>query len=255
MRIVALADSLALPRPEPSGRVLWEETWPYVLQQELYSTGLKADVINCGMRARTIDTILGFEFTEHVILKRPDIIILQVGIVDCSPRIFSRSEGRILKSQIMPAGLRERIIQRRSQRRSQITSRNPLAKVYTSPEKFAACLDSFQVKLKSLDWSPVIFILPIVSDRHMMETKSPGHTANVDLYNAILKSYCQKSNAWWVECPGFLPAKEGETLFCEDGVHLNVEGHRLLSRVLVEQLVAVDGKYEDSLSVRETAKC
>ena len=34
-RIVALADSLALPRDEKGEVLLWEETWPYLLAEQL----------------------------------------------------------------------------------------------------------------------------------------------------------------------------------------------------------------------------
>ena len=111
-RIVAFADSLAMPRNENGAILLWEETWPYLLEKSLVAEGLGAEVINCGARARTSTMLLG-EFTEHVVLKRPDVVIIEVGVVDCLPRVFSRREKRVMNLPGFPARIRNQLIARR----------------------------------------------------------------------------------------------------------------------------------------------
>jgi hypothetical protein len=237
MRIVALADSLALPRDREPDVLRWQETWPYVLEKDLLAAGLPAEVINCGGRARTVDTLLGADFREHVYLKRPQVLVLQVGIVDCAPRVLSRREKRLLNQPFVPAPLRRAVIRWRASRRGEITARNPLSRVYTRPRAFSAHLDRFRHRLGQLDWKIHLIVLPIVSNPLFMEKKSPGHTANVALYNRLLESFARDAAALWFEPAQLFPENIAARSFCADGYHLNVSGSQRLAAVLAEHLL------------------
>ncbi len=78
-RVVAMADSLALPRDERGEGLLWEETWHYRLERHLESAGHLLEVVNCGIRARTACSLNGPDSREHVLHRRPAAVVLQVG--------------------------------------------------------------------------------------------------------------------------------------------------------------------------------
>ncbi|RJP80699.1 MAG: SGNH/GDSL hydrolase family protein [Desulfobacteraceae bacterium] len=234
-RIVVIGDSLPLPRIDDDNHVLWDKTWPYLLHNELNKDGNHYEVINCSIRSRTIETVTGHDFNEHILWKKPDIIILQVGIVDCAPRIFSRKEKLILGLSFIPDFIRQKIIKHRSQKRKEILRKNPLGKVYTKPEEYHRYIEDFFVKIKSLSWEIKIIILPILSNS-ILEEKSPGHNHNAQVYNDILKDACIKYHARWIDPEKFLQAEPYHNLFCADGYHLDKEGNRYTANLVMEAL-------------------
>ena len=92
MKIVVMADSLAMAR-EGETNVAYETTYPYLLDQWLRQRfGSRAPLlIERGMRRRTIEYVLD-EWYELVDLRKPEVVIVHVGIVDCAPRVFLRRE-------------------------------------------------------------------------------------------------------------------------------------------------------------------
>lgn len=82
MKIQIFSDSLALPREIPQ-KVYYEET---------YSAKLSKDhiVAQYSKGAGTIKDLLDQTFYYKMFC--PDVVILQSGIVDCSPRPFTQFE-------------------------------------------------------------------------------------------------------------------------------------------------------------------
>ncbi len=238
LRVVAFADSLAMPRDNPPDVIRWEETWPRQLSDALARKQLPSEVINCGGRARTIDSLVAVDFVEHFVFKRPDVAILQIGVVDCAPRIFSRREYRMINRSRFPRFLRDRIVARRSERRAEIIRRNPLAKVYTPPERFSMYLREFEEKRQGLINPSEIIVLPIVGNATVMDLKSPGYSDNVARYNEILRSFCSESDAHWITPEELLLKKDAPEMFCTDGHHLNVAGSRRCGELLAEIIAA-----------------
>jgi acyl-CoA thioesterase I len=224
MRIVVLADSLAMPRKD----VRFEHTWPYRLEAALREAGLTADVVNCGARRRTADMLLA-DFTEHVIFKEPTDIVIQVGVVDCAPRIFSRSMRRYLNSRWVPSALRSAVIRHRSGRRARIVGRDPLRLVYTKPARFAAVLEEFGSRLQRLPWPIRVYVVPILFDGSALEPRSPGFGKNVAAYNAILAEFSARHDGDWIAPEGLLDAHR-HVAFGADGIHLSSLGNAVLAQ-------------------------
>ncbi len=209
----------------------WEATWPSHLEAELWKQGnVCARVINCGARSRTVDSICYEDFYEHFVLKEPSCVVMQVGIVDCSPRIFSRLERRIIGSSYVPDSLRKSIISRRKRERQKLTAKNPLAKVYTSPDRFRGCLEMIAQKVKDLKARPKIIVLPIMAEPRVMENKSPGIMSNIRFYNQMLTQFTNGLEAELYQ--GKLISAPRPDLFWSDGYHLSSAGHALLASEL-----------------------
>src|SRR6185503_6668370 len=97
MRIVILADSLVLPREEVGGEHCFEATYGFALYRALRDRfgGEAPLVIERGMRLRTIEAVLT-DWHEQVTLRKADVVVVHVGVVDCAPRLFLRRERRFL---------------------------------------------------------------------------------------------------------------------------------------------------------------
>lgn len=228
-RVVALSDSLSLPRPGLS----WEDTWPSRLYEDLRQLGLDAEVINFGRRRRTVDTLTGPDFEQLVEFVEPDIVVLQVGIVDCSPRVFSRRSRDLLNHRYFPARLRDWLVARRSAKRASIVAKDPLAKVYVPPSTFRRTLEAFAARLEALPRVPALVVIPIVAAPEVLESKSPGHRSNVDLYNRHLQEVSARRGWTWLatDALGSVPAP-----FDADGYHLSAAGNRALASVLAGEI-------------------
>lgn len=238
-RIVVLGDSMAMPRVEGKDCVWWDETWPFLLQQKLIKSNMQIDIINCSSRARTIDSICGQDFLDHVTWKKPDFIVLEIGIVDCAPRIFSKKEKALLNNSFMPACIKKYIIHLRSQKREIITKRAPLAKVYTPPYQFKFYLQKFFSRLEELNRRIRLIVIPILANDSFMETKSPGFVSNVNIYNSILKEWCKVIGATWFDPSTIFMEQKKHTLFGSDGYHFNIKGHCSIANLLYYYLLDI----------------
>jgi lysophospholipase L1-like esterase len=240
LKIVALADSLAMPRRENGETVAWEETWPVRLREKLdVVLPEPVEVINHGRRARTVDSLIGPDFEENIRFIRPEVVIIQVGIVDCAPRIFSRRTRALLQSRLFPSRLRRAVVAWGSRQRHRLIGRRPLARVYTCPERFSAGLRAFGDRLQALEWQPQLVVLPIVLEWRSGEAKSPGYGANVRLYNGLLEAFCRDAGASWVEIPTLMQAgSDLSSYFLYDGYHLSPQGNEVMAQALAKNLVS-----------------
>ena len=240
-RIVVLADSLSLPRNQGKDVLKWEQTWPWVLQNKLNSSGGNYEVINCGKRARRVDSINGRDFIEDVILKEPNILIIQVGVVDAAPRIISLKEKILLNNRFFPSRARKWIIRNRNLKRKEITNKDPLAKVYTKPGQFKNGLIKFDIRVKSDYRSKLekVIFLPILANLTLMEEKSPGYKSNISLYNKILEEFCCERGYIFLKID--TQFYTNANYFCSDGYHLNPSGSSSIAMKIKDIILDVKG--------------
>jgi lysophospholipase L1-like esterase len=189
---------------------------------------MNVEVINCGCRARTANTLIR-DFLEHVELKRPDVVVVHVGLVDGAPRIISLRERSLLAH--CPTWIRNRIIRRRASRRAQILRKDPLARVYVRPDDFTRCLRRFGEKLSDLDCKPRLIVLPILYDAEKMEAKSPGFVSNMEIYSKALSDFAAETNAQ-MPTTADIYASDRSDMFCSDGMHLKETGAEAVARTL-----------------------
>jgi lysophospholipase L1-like esterase len=227
LNISLIADSLAMPRIEGGEKILIESTWPELLQDGLRKNFDRVVFSNFSERRRSIKTLkkIGI-YNESIIFNEPQLIIIQIGIVDAAPRVFSLKEQAILNFRFFPNFIKKIIISKRSQNRNSLQRKNPLGKVYTDPDDFFAILINFMQKIEaSYANVPKLILVPILGDLEKMELKSEGFRNNVVRYNNILKKIASKYNfISYLEEIGNLKLE-----YCIDNYHLSKKGHSLLS--------------------------
>jgi len=158
---------------------------------------------------------------ECIDLVNPDLIIIQLGVVDCAPRVISRYERKIMNSFIFPKFIRERIIKSRSKNRANLTSINPLKKVYVSLNDFESILNQFIEK----NSDKKILFVPIIYDE---KTLDGAFVSNCKLYNkTILNIAKYNSNFICLDVDYLL---KNSVNFCKDGYHLSSKGHKSITK-------------------------
>ena len=241
LRILILADSLALPRPADAGNVGYSETYPVLLQQLLdrsLNGTCKPIVYEKAKRARTMPSVLN-DWREEVLMKRPDIVIVHVGVVDCAPRVFTLFERKVI-SRVRPSLLRRMILRFvHNHRRFIIRLRGNV--VYTPASTFKKAAHSIvemvpEARLRAL------FFVNIVSPSKAAESRSPGFTDNVKRYNHILAEIADEKLVHLVDLDHIIHREEALGALLEDGMHLSPKGNAMLARELSTRIRGMVGK-------------
>jgi acyl-CoA thioesterase I len=233
MKISIIADSIALPRVEYNDIVYYDETWPCKLHYELrHELSEKVYINNSSIRKRTSSSLKNNIFYESITCTNPDFVIIQLGIVDCAPRIISLKERHIFNKRYFPKILREYLIRYRKKNRKKITLKDPLKKAYVKPEDFVSNINFFSDSIYNYNPKIKIIILPIISNYSIVNDYSPGFKSNIILYNNNL-SNIKKKNIIEHDFSTLISLfKDLDNLYCSDGYHLLSDGHSIISNYL-----------------------
>lgn len=207
MRILLLTDSLALPRDNPE-EVRHEETWPELLKNE----GHLVHQVSIG-GATSSDLKKQVSYHRHFL---PDIVILQVGIVDCSPRFASKFEIEVLKKIPVIGNKIIKIINKPS-------VRSLRKKTYVSKHNFGNELAQIKKKLNTH-----FIAIGIMPATEQYEKVLPGITDNILEYNSKMKHIFEEEYLDVTNLP--LDA------LMLDFHHLNKKGHLLLNNLIAQKI-------------------
>lgn len=210
IRILVLTDSLGLPRDTPEV-VFYEQTWPNLLKKEGY------EVIQASVGGGTIIDL--YRQAAYYMVCSPDIVVLQVGIVDCAPRMLTQNENYFFNNfKVTRAVL------------GVITPHfgNYIRKVrkayYVKPKLFIYYLN---LLLSFFQNSKVycIGILPICAE---YEVKAQGISKRAEAYNKILKNIFKERfiSTYGIPFSGIM----------SDFHHLNPEGHKYVFLKVISML-------------------
>lgn len=207
MRILILTDSLSLPRKHNTGEVFWEEIYTNLLRKEFPNI----EFVHLGIGGATITDLLA-QMNYYKNLK-PDLIILQTGIVDCAPRAFGRIELELIKRLHVFRIVKYSFKFLRKYRRV----------TYTNINIFREALKKFKEIFQDTEfWA--IGIVPGCSE---YDKVVPGVSANIKLFNKTLKSEMKFIDLENIPRNGIL----------EDFHHLNIKGHHYIYTLLKYELI------------------
>jgi lysophospholipase L1-like esterase len=231
MKIAILADSLALPREDVGGDELLEVTYPFLLDQSLRRKfGAAAPIIfERGMRRRTIEYVLD-DWNELVELRKPQMVVVHVGIVDCAPRVFLRREASFV-ANIRVAWLRDRIFKFTHDNRRKIVQFR--RKVYVPLPRFERLVQQVVEKARATEVKSLVFI-NIIRPPDAVEERSPGFQRNVIAYNQVLEEQTKHDFVSLIDLNRLV-----NDALTVDGIHLNERGHILLAQKLEDHILSV----------------
>jgi lysophospholipase L1-like esterase len=231
MRIAILADSNALPRPTEWGGLLLEHTYPYLLERALRARFPLRDVhvIERGKRYRTILGVLE-DWYEIVSLRKPDVIVVQVGGADCAPRVLLPKERAFFKN--LPFGkwilkLEEKY------RRGWLLRFSPRVCVSVSDfrEAVVKVIEKARAANAKLVFVNVFEPAPEVLDQFA------GAQALIDRYNAVLADEASRARITLIDLNTMVRNIGGAGKHTVDGLHLDSFAQRLLTDHLKNAIV------------------
>ena len=217
MKILCVTDSLGLPR----NGVLYESTWYYKLSHYFHNIDFSPKL----QRSLTSEDILNADFSDFY---NPNIVILQIGICDCAPRLYKRKRLFWIVLERVFRGYFYKIIKK-------IRTRTP-ERADVSFEAFVRNINNYYNLLKkNSNFKLLVIILIGASDDVNISNKSPYFHDNIKKYNSVLHSYNKYDDVVVIDPLGGL-TKE---FFVEDGYHLNHLGND----VVFNKLKVIIDKY------------
>lgn len=226
-RVLIVADSMAMPRVG----VAYEDTWI----RKLTDAFPEYEFIDKSRRASTTERLVteggggsnpkGADILEHYI---PDIVIMQIGIVDCAPRYVKKGSFEyIMLHRIMPMGIRMRYIAFVKKNRT----RDP-RKAYVLPNRFRSNLANYFQRARAINTKVIVILIASVSG-HFVD-KSPNIIKNITIYNDIYRNLSKE----FENVDSVQPFDNTIDLedITTDGYHTNSKGHDIIFQKLINQL-------------------
>ncbi|MCK6604144.1 MAG: SGNH/GDSL hydrolase family protein [Bacteroidia bacterium] len=220
MKILAIGDSLALP----GHGNLYEDTWIYKLKQAFPNN----DFITFFRRQLTTDVLVtmgggidgpdrypkGADCLEFYM---PDVVIIQLGIVDSAPRLLYNWERFSLQKLPSFASARYiKIIKKYRERNINNT--------FVPPEKFELNIKTYLDRCLIRNVKRVLYVGICYPDKDMI-IKNPFIGESVNLYNKILENTAKDNKVFKLIFP--LDARKSNGIYA-DGYHPNQTGHELI---------------------------
>lgn len=220
-KIMSIGDSLALP-----GHLnLYEDTWICKLKKQLpnhdfitfFKRSLTTDVlVTMGGGVTGIDGFpLGADCLEFF---KPDYVVLQLGIVDCAPRLFSPLARKALS--VTPGFVRSSVIRIAKTIRSRHVKRADVP-----PGIFESNLRTYFKRCQACNVEKIVVVLICVPSEDF-KVKNPGIVDAVVQYNDLYRNIARDFP--FVELVSPLDSELYDYSIFEDGYHPNKIGQQLV---------------------------
>jgi len=206
-----------------SAGVELEEAYPVLLAYELEGV-VELNRISIG--GYKIDDFLNI-IDDNVLALRPDIVIVQAGIVECAQRILSSFEKKILR--IIPYGRKlSKWAHKHRDFVLKMRKRLGFATRVQSPIAFKSHVNTLWKKI-TLSGSQCVFVeIPKFADGGV-GLRHPFINDDIDAYNFVLRQYDAISFESIVED---LEVR----LYQPESVHFTREGHKAIASILAGKL-------------------
>ena len=214
-KVLVIGDSLSLAREE----LKFNDTWLSKLENKLFN---KYQFIGIQRRGLTTKILSMQDTLEYI---SPDIIIIQLGIVDCAPRLLWFYEEQIISR--LPFFISKRYIQFIKLFRNRNIKRR-----YVSKEKFNLLLKDYIKRAKDIKVKKII-LTPIPEPSTILLNKNSMIKDSIKEYNNILQNF---EDNILVFCVEQLSEKRHGDIFLDDGYHINLTGHKFLATIFNKEI-------------------
>ena len=154
----------------------------------------------------------------------PDIVFLNIGIVDCAPRKYDRNSILIKCIERSPKSIRNRIYRFKKKH-----SARKVEYAYVNSADYRKNIINFIEKCRKNGVGKII-LLSIPKPLDKLSVKSPKLLEQVDCYNKILKDI--SSSITNVQYLNVLQDQK-DVNFVDDGYHLTARGHNEITEVII----------------------
>jgi len=228
-RLVVLADSLGLPRPDAkSGPTLGaESTYPMMMLNRLPDH----EVQSYCQRYFTTGSIFELLQADPTLGAGCDVVI-HVGLNDCATRMFL--EPQRLALDLLPEEVKERIVLFAQRYRRMILAHLPPLH-YVDPPVFRANLDAI-MRLLRIRNARRVALTTIILPPARFWPGTPGVNQNFADYNLGIMRAAEHGGGVLFDLDRLVWAREHEAVLLDDGMHLSTAGHALFADELAALL-------------------
>jgi lysophospholipase L1-like esterase len=245
LRVVVTGSSIAL-YTRPYRRGPEEGTYGQELERQLLQHGIPAQMTNQAGWLLTVNEIYR-EVAQRVISHNPDVVVLNVGWVECQPRLTPlgvlrwqeswhpslHPVAKAARSKVEPA---LRAFHRRVEPR--LLERLPWSMHRMGPERFEVELRRL-VTLIRREQQCLVLVLNINPTNARVAAALPGIHDHAARFSAIVDRVASGDDPGvrLVDSRSFV-TRYGADAVLPDGIHFNAEGHRLLGGILFDEVQA-----------------
>lgn len=208
-RVLVLSDSLALPREKPEV-TKYEDAWPALLAKSGY------EIHQVSIGGATSEDLLK-QCSYHLSF-RPEIVIIQVGIVDCAPRFMTQFEIACCRRIPIIGKFFIKLLNRKLIKRIRKVT-------YVKLERFERNIQ----KMYSSFTEARVLLIGILPGSDEYEGQVPGVKKNIEKYNAVIR---HRYN-------GYIDVSDiDRSGIMSDFHHLNTYGHKCIYEKIMKVLNA-----------------
>lgn len=220
--MLIIGDSL----PLPNKYIEYEKSYPYKLKIHYKK---EYNLINLAKRSNDTEILTRQSNLEDDIINlNPNIIILNIGINDCTPRLFNKKQKFILGN--LPSILRKMIIKLYSRNRYVITKFRK--KVYVKESNFVANIE--KVVNISRDLNSKLIIISINETNEKNNYRNYGMNTNIKNYNNRMEELSMIYNFSFIDI-NVEAEKLNAHFLIRDGIHFNEIGNNIVfERIIAE---------------------
>ncbi|MDC1317697.1 SGNH/GDSL hydrolase family protein [Flavobacteriaceae bacterium] len=226
--ITILGDSLSMARIEDG--ISYKDTYSYLLSEYLKKDYL---VLNKSKRGNTTKNQINPQnIYDDIITTNSNFFIIQIGIVDCSPRIITMKEKVILR-YLFSEKIQNIYIGFKSKYRRFITRNFP--KTYVSLDNFN---DNYKLLIQTILKQTAVkkIVLINISDtNNINKYRSYGFENNIISYNQVI-SKLQKKFKSKVELIDLFSISKNNNIILDDGIHISPDAHIVLANEIKKVL-------------------
>lgn len=221
-----LGDSIAMVRPDDG--LFERDLYSCKLQQKLgqgYCVVNKARVGNHAAWTVSEDSIV-----YHVRGAKAHFFSIQIGVVDCAPRMFTEEERRHLAKLVnypLLGNLIKAHIRRQSLRRYEITQNRQI--VLTPPDEFESHYRVLIANIRKYNPVQAIYILNIGYPGAYFSSRNYGIEANIKMFNDILQKIVNDNSDLLRMVDVHSYTKEHPKYILADGHHFGPEVHAFIA--------------------------
>jgi len=221
-----LGNSLAMPFY--SHNINYEDTYSFILAHLLRKDNI---VVNKARRNMTIvEQTSDTNIQDDILSINAEYYIVQLGITDCAPRLFTRRQGKYLG--LVPG--HKFIIAFMSKHRYFFTKKFP--KVYVKKDKFRERYCFLLETILGSTKSEKIFVIKIPKPTDKIIKRSFGIEKNIKAYNLIIEEVTQKFPNDVVLIDLYEMTRTDSKLMSEDGIHITKKAHQILANLICQQI-------------------
>lgn len=235
--VLVVGDSLAMVRPNDG--IFIQDIYPSLLQRSLGSTFL---VVNGAKRANTTRDILTDDYFHAEIVRpcMPTIVIIHLGIVDCTPRLFTQREKSILAIMERTPLIRHLgrwLISRRSSKRYAHTQTRKIQLVPL--DEYESNLSRFVDRTRQETGCQRFLFINIVQPGPRLTDRNHGIAVLIARYNNAISRIAATAKAAVIDLNGFTAGNP--SLLLPDGYHITGTCHALLASDIQRMIMSTGG--------------